>query len=108
MEPLSRECPAFSPRQPLLCASVSLCANRNTDGAPAGRAAGTNGDRHTEPRWAAPGWAGTWVPHPLASVALTPRTCLRETEVLHDCPQLEALQEQLRLLEEENEQLRRS
>ncbi|XP_045343197.1 huntingtin-associated protein 1 [Leopardus geoffroyi] len=35
-------------------------------------------------------------------------TCLRETEVLHDWPQLEALQEQLRLLEEENEQLRRS
>ncbi|VFV24963.1 Hypothetical predicted protein [Lynx pardinus] len=34
-------------------------------------------------------------------------TCLRETEVLHDYPQLEALQEQLRLLEEENKQLRR-
>ncbi|GAB5581062.1 huntingtin-associated protein 1 [Prionailurus iriomotensis] len=33
-------------------------------------------------------------------------TCLRQTEVLHDWPQLEALQEQLRLLEEENEQLR--
>lgn len=96
MEPLSRECPAFSPGQPLLCASVSLCANRNTDGAPAGRVAGTNGDRHTEPRRAAPRWAGTWVPHPLASVALTPRTCLRQTEVLHDWPQLEALQEQLR------------
>lgn len=38
-------------------------------------------------------------------MAPSSRTPLAESE-LHCCPQLEALQEQLRLLEEENEQLR--
>lgn len=31
---------------------------------------------------------------------------MTEAEPLHHCPQLEALQQQLRLLEEENQQLR--
>lgn len=39
-------------------------------------------------------------------MAPTPRTSLEEPESLHFCPQLEALQDQLRLLEVENEQLR--
>lgn len=41
--------------------------------------------------------------HPCEAPELTP---LPELEPLHHCPQLEALQEQLRLLEEEKEQLR--
>ena len=41
----------------------------------------------------------------LTSVTPSARTPVTESES-HHCPQLEALQEQLRLLEEENEQLR--
>ncbi|XP_054449683.1 LOW QUALITY PROTEIN: huntingtin-associated protein 1 [Pteronotus mesoamericanus] len=41
--------------------------------------------------------------HPYEAPELTPAA---ESEPQHHCPQLEALQEQLRLLEEENEQLR--
>ena len=44
-------------------------------------------------------------PCTLTPMAPSSRTPLAESES-HCCPQLEALQEQLRLLEEENEQLR--
>lgn len=46
-------------------------------------------------------------PSPCTPTPITPspRTPLTESEA-HHCPQLEALQERLRLLEEENEQLR--
>nr|XP_030696163.1 LOW QUALITY PROTEIN: huntingtin-associated protein 1 [Globicephala melas] len=60
-----------------------------------------------------PGVGEPWVgwelgpPSPCTPTPITPspRTPLTESEA-HHCPQLEALQERLRLLEEENEQLR--
>lgn len=54
------------------------------------------------------GGLGAEPPPPLhpASHLIFPRMPLTEAEPLHHCPQLEALQQQVRLLEEENQQLR--